>query len=127
MEERNLFEIATRTKMRFPYKGIISIEDLWDLSLEGLDSIYKTINKELRINDEDSILNSDPVENQTPVDMISIIRHVVNVKQNEQISRTEQKAKAEKKQKLLGILSQKEDEKLTSMSVDDIRTMLSDM
>ena len=27
----NLFEIATRKEYRFPYKGIINIEDVWDL------------------------------------------------------------------------------------------------
>lgn len=32
----NLFEIASREKYRFPYKGLISVEDLWDLTLPGL-------------------------------------------------------------------------------------------
>ena len=34
-----LFEIATRKKYRFPYKGLISVEDLWDLSMRELVAI----------------------------------------------------------------------------------------
>ena len=42
----NIFEMATRNKYRFPYKGMISVEDLWDLNQTQLDSIYKALNKE---------------------------------------------------------------------------------
>ena len=43
-----LFEIATRNKYRFPFKGWISTEDLWDLSVQNLDGIFKTLNKEFK-------------------------------------------------------------------------------
>lgn len=53
----NLFEIAVREKYRFPYKGMISTEDLWDLSVTSLDSIFKTLNKERKNADEESLLD----------------------------------------------------------------------
>ena len=37
-----LFVMATRGKYRFPFKGQISVEDLWDLSVKNLDSIFKS-------------------------------------------------------------------------------------
>ena len=40
----NMFEIAARNKFRFPFKGMISTEDLWDLSVENLDNVFKTLN-----------------------------------------------------------------------------------
>lgn len=39
MELTNIFEAATRYKYRFPFKGMISVEDLWDLKLQDLDSV----------------------------------------------------------------------------------------
>ena len=32
----NMFEVATRNKFRFPFKGLISVEDLWELSVDNL-------------------------------------------------------------------------------------------
>ena len=45
MELTNIFEAATRYKYRFPFKGMISVEDLWDLKLQDLDSVFKLLNK----------------------------------------------------------------------------------
>ena len=43
---KNMFEVATREKMRFPFKGMISVEDLWDLSVQNLDKVFKTLNSQ---------------------------------------------------------------------------------
>ena len=43
----NIFERAVREKTRFNYKGLISVEDLWDLSLEKLDAIWCELEAEL--------------------------------------------------------------------------------
>ena len=42
-----IFEYATRNKIRFPFKGMISVEDLWELTPTNLDTIYKTLNKQV--------------------------------------------------------------------------------
>lgn len=55
-----LFEIAIRNKYRFPFKGWISTEDLWDLSVQNLDSIFKTLNKEFKTTGEESLLGTRP-------------------------------------------------------------------
>ena len=56
MELTNIFEEATRYKYRFPFKGMISVEDLWDLKLQDLDSVFKLLNKEKKQSDEESLL-----------------------------------------------------------------------
>lgn len=53
-----IFEMASQFKFRYPYKvGLITTEDLWDLSLTQLDTVYKALSKEMStIQDEDSLL-----------------------------------------------------------------------
>ena len=48
MEANKMFEVAVRNKFRFPFKGVISVEDLWDLSVQQLDGIFKTLKSQER-------------------------------------------------------------------------------
>jgi len=51
------FEVATRRKYRFKTSvGQVGVEDLWDLTLEKLDSVYKDMVREQRNKEEDSLL-----------------------------------------------------------------------
>ena len=43
MITENIFEYATKNRLRFPYKGSQSVEDLWALSVEELDKLFKTL------------------------------------------------------------------------------------
>ena len=52
----NIFEYAVENKLRFPYKGNISTEDLYSLSVSDLDMIYKTLKREAKRNGEESLL-----------------------------------------------------------------------
>ena len=53
-----MFEMASQFKFRYPYDvGLITTEDLWDLSLTQLDTVYKALSKEMHIlQDGDSLL-----------------------------------------------------------------------
>lgn len=62
--EKNLFELATRCKYRFPYRGQITIEDLWDLRLADLDSVFKTLNAEVKKASEESLLKLKTKEDE---------------------------------------------------------------
>ena len=53
-----LFENAVRKKYRYPFNGMISTEDLWDLSLKNLDTIYKALKSEIK-DDSDSLLDEE--------------------------------------------------------------------
>ena len=53
-----MFEMASQFKFRYPYKvGLITTEDLWDLSLTQLDTVYKALSKEMSmLQSSDSLL-----------------------------------------------------------------------
>ena len=127
MNATNIFEYATRNKVRFPFKGMISVEDLWDLSLVNLDSIYKMLNKQVKQSEEESLLNTKTdVDTELEV-QIAIVKHIVSVKLEEQNAREQAAAKKVQKQKIMAIIASKEDEALHNSSVDDLKKMLDEL
>ena len=127
MNATNIFEYATRNKVRFPFKGMISVEDLWDLSLVNLDSIYKMLNKHVKQSEEESLLNTKTnVDTELEV-QIAIVKHIVSVKLEEQNAREQAAAKKAQKQKIMAIIASKEDEALHNSSVDDLKKMLDEL
>ena len=127
MTTTNIFEYAVRNKVRFPFKGMISVEDLWDLSLTNLDSIYKTLNKQVKQAEEESLLTTKTsVDTELEV-QIAIVKYIVDVKLEEQEAREKAAAKKAQKQKIMSIIATKEDEALQNSSVDDLRKMLDEL
>lgn len=127
MNIENMFELASRSKVRFPYKGLISTEDLWDLPLEALDSIYKALNAKVRQANEDSLLSRPSRQDAELALQIEIIRHVVAVKQEESNQRAKAREQREKKQKIMEIIASKQDEALQGKSVEELQAMLGDI
>lgn len=83
----NMFEIATRNKFRFPFKGMISTEDLWELSVENLDNVFKTLNSEMKKTKEESLLSTKSKDDEVLELKIEIVKHFVMVKQEEKRSK----------------------------------------
>lgn len=124
METGKLFELATRNKMRFPFRGMISVEDLWDLSLTNLDSVFKTLNAEAKKSEEESLLNTKSKEDEEISNKIDIVKYIVNVKLKEKRAREDARKNAEMKQRLLEIKAKRQDAALENMSDEDLDKML---
>ena len=115
-----MFEKASREKTRFQYKGQLSVEDLWDLDVKELDSIFKSLNAKLRITKEESLLDSKSEADKDLEFQVSIVKHVVEVKLKEAEDRKQSRERREKKQKLMELLAKKQDANLEQMSEDDL-------
>lgn len=123
----NIFELATKNKFRFPYKGLISVEDLWDLNRSQLDSIYKALNKEVKQVQEESLMMTKSDEDAVVLAKIEIVTHIFKVKEQEAMDKMVAAENAEKKRKILDILAQKQDASLQNMSEDELRKMLAEL
>ena len=127
MTVENIFEYASRNKVRFPFKGMISVEDLWDLSLTNLDSIYKTLNKQVKQSEEESLLSTKAnIDTELEV-QIAIVKHIVSVKLAEKEDAEKASAKKAQKQKIMSIIATKQDEALQNSSIDDLKKMLDEL
>jgi len=127
MAVENIFEYATRNKVRFSFRGLISVEDLWDLSLTNLDSIYKELNKQSKQSEEESLLNIKTQEDELLNVQIEIVKHIVSVKLAEKEAREKASAKKAQKQKIMSIIAAKQDEALQNSSIDDLKKMLDEL
>jgi len=125
--EKNMFEVAVRSKFRFPFKGLISIEDLYDLNVKSLDSVFKTLNSELKQVKEESLLEVKTKQDQELDTKIEIVKYIVQTKLEEEQLRLKVRDQKEKKQKIMEILSAKQDESLQNKSIDELRSMLDEL
>ncbi len=127
MNTDKIFEFATRNKLRFPYRGQISTEDLWDLSVESLDAIFKTLNAKVKEAQEESLLQTPTREDDELSIKIAIIKHIVSVKLTEAELSAKAHENREKKQKILEVLANKQEDALMNKSVEELQQMLKDI
>lgn len=127
MEANKMFEVAVRNKFRLPFKGVISVEDLWDLSVQQLDGIFKTLKSQEKKAQEESLLDTRTPEDEALKTKIDIIRYIVTVKLDEAKQAERAKENRDQKQKILGILAEKQDADLRSKTPEELQAMLNQL
>ena len=124
---KNLFEIATRNNYQFPFRGMINVIDLWDLPLTNLDSVFKTLNAEIKRSEEESLLNIKSTEDEEISNKIDIVKYIVSVKLAEKKAREDDKKNAEMRQRLLEIKAKREDAALENLSDEELDEALAEL
>lgn len=127
MSEVNLFEVATRNNYQFPFRGLINVIDLWDLSLTNLDSVFKVLNAEVKKSEEESLLNTKSKEDEELSNKIEIVKYIVGVKLAEKEAKEDEKKNREMKQKLLAIKAKRQNEALENLSDEDLDRAIAEL
>jgi hypothetical protein len=116
-----MFEKAMRLKLRFETnKGILSTEDLWDLSLNDLNTMAKKLNKKLKLTNEEDFLKKVTKEDEILKLSFDIVIYVLNKKLEEEEKRADQLKREAKRDKIMEILAKKQDASLESKSEADL-------
>jgi hypothetical protein len=123
----NIFEQATRNKLRFMYRGQISVEDLWDLRVQDLDNIFKELNARLKTEKEESLLAEKCLDTAELELKVALIRRIVSVKLAEAAERELAAEKARKRARILEILERKQSADLEEKSEEDLKKMLEEL
>lgn len=121
---KDLFEKAIRLKVRFPFKGWCSVEDLWDLSLRDLDNIFKVLNRQAKVQEEESLLDTRSEADDILDLQLDIVRYVVEVRLKEMEAQKNQAERAARKQKLLSLIEEKQEENLRDMSLEELQELV---
>ncbi len=125
----NIFEYATRNKLRFTsVRGELSVEQLWDVPLRttrgdgfDLNTIAKATNKSLKEISEESFVETSKTPEHTRREIaLEVIKHVIETKLAEEEAAKTRVAKKQEKEKLLAILAEKQDGKLSELSEKEL-------
>ncbi len=121
----DLFEKATRKKLRFKTdQGNLTVEDIWDLKLEALDTLAKALNSEVKESSEESFIAPQSSINDTLSLKFSVVKHIIKVKLDEKETAKLAKEKREKVQLLMDKIRAKEMEELDSKPLEELRKEL---
>ena len=127
MDKEEMFIQASRQKIRFPYKGAASVEDLWDLPVTELDKIFKQLNAEAKKMQEESLLETKSDEDKKLTVQIGIVKYIVSVKLEEKKAAEMERERKKQKQKIMSILASKQDEALKDKSIEELEKMLGEL
>lgn len=122
----NIFEQAVKQKLRFVSdRGMLTVEQLYDLPLSVLDKIARSVNFELKSLTEESFVDLRPNPRKSDFELqLEILKHVIKDKLDEKEAAEKQVERANKRRILLEALESKENEELKSMSKEDILKQL---
>lgn len=120
----NIFKYAAKKALRFPYKGNISTEDLFDLGMNDLDIVYKTLKKQQKVSDEESLINEKTTEDKELEVKIAIVKEIFDDKKAAAEKAKKVAANKIKNQRILEILAKKENEALENMTEEELKAQL---
>lgn len=129
MSEINIFEVASRRKLQVASsKGLLSVEDLWDLKLEVLDAMAQKINQLIAARESQSFLSKKVIPADVEANLaLEILKHIIQVKETEADAAKIRAVKAQQKATLKQLLDQKKGEALSAKSIEELQVMLAEL
>lgn len=120
----DLFKVAAKKKYRFAFKGQISVEDLFDLTPEQLDSIYRNLKAQQKNQAEESLLQTVSKEDRVLANKIEIVKTIVQDKLAAQERAKKAANQKAQNQRILEIMADKQDQALKEKSLEELQQML---
>lgn len=122
----NIYKFAAKNGLRFiSPKGRLTVEDLFRLSLEDLDNIYRALKKLEKDRAEVSLLSDEGKDENLEVS-IKIVEDVYATRKADAEELSAKKTQADRRRRIAELIAEKEDEGLKSMSVEELKKLLSE-
>lgn len=120
-----MYKEAAKNKLRFTTsKGVLTTEQLWDLSINELDSLAVKLQEEYESSGKKSFLVRRSVKDKTVKLKFDIVLDVLNTKSDEMESLKEAREVKEHNEKILHLIAEKQDESLKGKSIKQLESML---
>jgi hypothetical protein len=119
------FREATRKKLRFNTSvGQLSTEQLWDLSLNQLDTLAVQLQEDYKESGKKSFLVAKSQKDKDVKLQFDIVIDILSTKVDENKAASDGLKDKAHNQKILDIIALKTDEELAGKSVDELKKML---
>lgn len=120
-----MYKRASQLKLRVATpQGLLSVEQLWDLSIETLDKVAVRLQKEYKASGGESFLEKKTKKDKELKLSFDIVLDVLNTK----VENSEKASKAAEtkahNQKILALIAEKQEGELKGKTIDELEAML---
>lgn len=120
----SMFEYATRNRLRFNYKGQLTVEDLWQLPLSQLNEVAKGLNRQIKEEVEESFIEEKTSASKHLEVAFDIVKHIIGIKMDEKKAVKDASDRKAQREVILEILRKKQQSNLEDMSSEDLEKKL---
>lgn len=119
------FKEASRQKLRIQTnRGLLSVEQLWDLSIDELDTLAVALEEEHKKSGKKSFLVKNTTKDKTAKLRFDVVLEVLNAKSDEAQATIEALEIKEHNKKIMGLILEKKDNQLKGKSLKELESML---
>lgn len=126
--QKNIFEYATRNKLRFTsIRGELTVEQLWEVPLRSrddfnLNAVAKAVNKAFKEVSEESFVETKKTAEHTRREAaLEVVKYIIDTKLTEEKAAEARVERKQEKEKLLQILAEKQAGKLSELSEKELQ------
>lgn len=120
-----MFKQASQIKLRFKTtKGDLTVEQLWDLPIEELDKLAVSLERMSKSSGAKTFLEVKTKDDEIAKLRFDIALDILNTRQKADKEAQEAQDNKRHNEKILAIMASKQDEKLNSMSIEELQAQL---
>jgi len=120
-----MYKLASQQQLRVQTsKGLLSIEQLWDLSIEELDIVAVELEREYQSSGKKSFVVKSTAKDRNVKLKFDIVLDILTTKVEDRDLLQQKAADKEHNSKILELISEKQDESLKGKTVKQLEAML---
>ncbi len=134
MTTKNIFEYASRNKLRFAStRGELTAEQLWDVPLRSkddfnLNAVAKVANEAVKAAGEESFIETVRTTANTNAEVIlDVVKRVIEIKLADENATKTRAENRIKKERLVAVLAEKQDGKLSKLSEQELKKQIAEL
>lgn len=121
----DIYKDAAKAKLRVSTnKGLLSSEQLFELSIEELDALAVQLDEAYKESGKKSFLEKKSVKDKGVKLAFDVVFDVLQTKIEEKEKADKEKSKKENNERILEIIADKEDKSLQGKSITELKKML---